>query len=84
MGTATWNCSWRVWVPSGDPEPDVEYGLGGVYIEAECGAAAYELTDPETGEVDGWECEAGHRHFTYGSRRQQIEERTEALMEERY
>ena len=63
-------CPWLVWVHTGNPEPDQEFGLGGVYVEGECGAQVADI-------VDGWECEAGHRHLTYGSPSQIVEEATE-------
>ena len=40
----------------------------------ECGAPVRDITD-------GWECDAGHHHYTYGSPSQIAEERQEAMME---
>jgi hypothetical protein len=79
MTSPTWACTWLDWKPTNNPEPDQMYGIGGVYQEAECGATARNVIDPATGDVDGWLCEAGHRHLHYGSRRQRIEESTNAM-----
>lgn len=51
--------------------PDSEADLWEV---AECGAPTREITD-------GWACEAGHHHYTYGSPSQQAEEMEMAMME---
>lgn len=44
------------------------------WITVECGAPVHAIKD-------GWECEAGHHHFYYGSPSQIAEERQEAYME---
>ena len=44
------------------------------FVIVECGARVSDI-------VDGWECEAGHRHLFYGSPSQQVEERVQALAE---
>ena len=51
---------------------------GGIY-HTECGAPARKVT-AEDGST-GWECESGHHHWEYGSKRQQEEEAVEAYME---
>lgn len=51
--------------------PDSESDLWEI---GECGASTREITD-------GWECEAGHRHYYYGSPSQRAEEMMEAMME---
>lgn len=52
---------------------DMAADCGGVEV-VECGAPVHDI-------VDGWECEAGHRHLFYGSPSQIAEERCEAMME---
>ena len=51
--------------------PDSEADL---WETVECGATVHDITD-------GWRCEAGHHHFTYGSPSQIEEERCQAMME---
>lgn len=53
---------------------DDEYGYEPYTREVACDALAY-VTE------DGWTCEAGHEHLTYGSARQQEEEAIEAAVE---
>jgi hypothetical protein len=66
------SCTWEHMVRSNHPEPTSESDCWKI---AYCGAPVSDI-------VDGWACEAGHRHFTYGSESQINEEREEALSEE--
>lgn len=65
------SCTWEHMVPSNHPEPDSEADCWKV---VQCGETVSDI-------VDGWACEGGHRHFTYGSDSQINEERQEALVE---
>lgn len=67
------SCTWTTEVPSGHPEPDSEADC---WKFVECGAPARDI-------VDGWECENGHHYFNYGSNRQRVQEREQALAERR-
>ena len=81
----TETCIWMVErvrdpTPPADMHPD-EYTEWYEYLAdmprteiVECGAPVHDIED-------GWECEAGHHHFTYGSARQQAEEQEMAMME---
>lgn len=52
--------------------PDSEADLWEV---VECGAPVHDITD-------GWECDAGHHHYEYGSPSQIAEEHREAMAEQ--
>ena len=68
-------CGWLVEVPSGNPEPDSEADC---WREVDCGAPLFAID----GDIDaGWYCANGHQHYTYGSARQQQQEREEAFIE---
>jgi hypothetical protein len=75
MNTCTWLVERRIEITADMIE-------GGWFAECEadnwevveCGAPAHDI-------VDGWECEAGHHHFRYGTPSQIAEERMEALAE---
>jgi hypothetical protein len=67
------DCPWLIEVASGCLEPDSPSDLVKI---VECGAKVTWLPDE-----DGWFCEAGHHHYSYGSDLQQDEERAEALAE---
>lgn len=56
--TETQTCGWLVQIASNNPEPDFPEDL---YHIVPCGAPL--IRDDE----DGWECEDGHVHHTYGS-----------------
>lgn len=58
----------------GDPNDFSHYDGPSTEI-VECGAPIVRL------DADGWACEAGHEHLTYGSPAQQAAEREEALRE---
>jgi hypothetical protein len=67
-------CPWLVEVPSNHPEPDSEADCWNI---VECGAPLFAVD----GDLDaGWFCSHGHQHLTYGSPRQQAEEREEAFV----
>lgn len=69
----TFNCPWLV--ERTHTWGDEEYGYESDTVTEECGALAWAIED-------GWECELGHQHLTYGSARQQAEERLEAMVED--
>jgi hypothetical protein len=70
-------CTWMVEVPSGHPEPD---SPSDCWTMVACGAPVYAIN----GDLDtGYYCSEGHRHLTYGSPAQQVEEALEAFMEEK-
>lgn len=64
-------CTWLIEVPSGHPEPDSPADMTAI---VECGGLV-------TFRADGWDCEHGHSHDTYGSPAQLAAEATEAVME---
>lgn len=66
------DCPWTVLVPSRNPEPDSEADC---WNQVPCSAAALYI------EAEGWLCASSHRHLTYGSPAQIVEERAEALAE---
>jgi len=68
-------CPWLVEVRNNNPEPDFPSDC---YDVVPCGAPMFAVDrDIEA----GWYCSNGHHHFTYGSARQQAEERLEAMVE---
>jgi hypothetical protein len=75
------HCGWLIEVASHNPEPD---SIEDCTIEIRCGGRVFCLEGDEHGEAAGeagWECEAGHRHLTYGSPGQRAEEVAEAYFE---
>lgn len=56
-------------------------GCWAAEMDAEAGPEVIECGAPMTVTADGWHCEAGHEHLTYGSRLQQAQERLEARAE---
>lgn len=72
-------CQWLIEIPR---EVTVEMSDEGWYpdsesdlwVTVECGAPVHDITD-------GWKCDRGHHHFTYGSPSQIAEERMMALAE---
>jgi hypothetical protein len=72
LAPVTFTCGWLV--ERTYTVGDDESGYEGYTVTEECGALAW-TTD------QGWVCDAGHEHLTYGSEAQQAEERVEAMVE---
>jgi hypothetical protein len=82
-GQSIGTCHWLVQVPTASlypPEADwYPDSPADVYTVVECGSPIFAV-DGDLAE--GWFCrDGGHQHLTYGSARQQAEERLEAMVE---
>lgn len=69
----TFLCTWMV--ERTDLVGDDEFGYEPYTHVVDCEALAFATED-------SWHCENGHEHLTYGSARQQAQERIEAMVED--